>query len=104
MEDRLSGCPLCNGDVDVDHIDSDVWIDCCMCHAHFRVMASGFPANWNTRATDPLMEEMAKALERIDQWDWNVILQYSECDKEVFDDLKNVEQALQKYRERKDAK
>ena len=53
----------------------------------------------NTRSTDPLLEKMAKALERIDQWDWNVILQYSECDKEVFDDLKNVEQALQKYRE-----
>lgn len=153
MEDRLRECP-CGHSAHIIFEDgtkvSDPWSIACKnfdCPWVFQTFPSREKAisAWNTRATDPLLEEMkeelkrlytkidedrfaaladdsvprlvfhaaieaiankdallekmVEALERIDQWDWNVILQYSECDKEVFDDLKNVEQALQKYRE-----
>lgn len=50
----------------------------------------------NTRATDPLMEEMARALE----WALVKLEEASQCGYTCNDAIETVSESLQKYRER----
>lgn len=114
MEDRLMEllpCPFCNA-VPVLSDDTNIFyvyhsVDCYFSNPHIidAIRIPEVARRWNTRATDPLLEKMAEALTRIDQWDWPILLKYADCcDMELFGDLENVSQVLKEYRKRKDAK
>lgn len=90
--EELKSCPFC-GSSNVNNLpaiqgDLAVWfpaeITCEQCGANINSVKQ-----WNTRATDPLLEEMAGALEELD---------------DMFDPTSRVGEiinnALQKYRER----
>lgn len=87
MEDRLMECPIC-GEEPEDH---NYYVACN--NKKCKLSTILFERDeWNTRATDPLLEKMAKALEELD---------------DMFDPTSGVgeiiNKALQEYREWKDA-
>ena len=94
--EELKPCPLCKGVAVLLQEDSNrlhylprqvICNDCGV-----TIEGDNCVEIWNTRATDPLMEEMAEALEELD---------------DMFDPTSRVGEiinnALQKYREREDA-
>lgn len=113
MEDRLRECPFCHGTDDIEvHINDggpgweETWEGVVTCGTCGRGLLTGnygkggftkeearvrARESWNNRATDPLLEKMAAVLVYMKPaffGSWRT----------------EAEQALQEYRERKDAK
>lgn len=100
MEDRLRECPFCG--------KIPVW-DSSLCGFIHDLESEEPPyciaggllfdkedvESWNTRAADPMIEEMARALDNISL--------YESCRGDDWP-ARIAKQALQEYRERKDAK
>lgn len=105
MEDRLRECP-CGHEAHIIFEDgikvADPWSVACKkfdCPWVFQTFPSREKAisEWNTRAADPLLEKMARALESVIEPQRMKNLPT----KKIYE---RAVQALQKYREMKDAK
>lgn len=46
--------------------------------------------------TEEKLKMALEALERIASWDWSSMLQYTEMDKEAYDDLLNAEKVFER--------
>lgn len=105
MEDRLRECPGCGGTAKkFDWYDK--WVGsfmysvvCQDCRFKIEYAAACPVKAWNTRATDPLLEKMAGALELVRSHGLNAV---SVPTGESVADV--VDKVLREYQERKDAK